>query len=140
MVPKRLSDFPSDFVKHSCARLGIVAASARREALGLAGCRSVRLHGVLGVECSNHSVPTILFKGLRDFISRPFFIFKCFYPYKTTGFGWNPRLFQRKWARDFRVPESPRSKFGDGGRGDLNYGPSAVSSFVFGGGATEKPQ
>ena len=58
-APKRLSDFPSDFVKHGCAQLGIVAASARREASGLAGCRPVRLHGVLGVECSNHSVPTI---------------------------------------------------------------------------------
>lgn len=67
MVPKRLSDFPSDFVKHGCARLGIVAASARREASGLAGCRSVRLHGVLGVECSNHSVPTIFFNDLAAF-------------------------------------------------------------------------
>jgi hypothetical protein len=63
-VPKRLSDFPSDFVKRGCAQLGIVAASARREASGLAGCRSVRLHGVLGVECSNHSVPTIFFNDL----------------------------------------------------------------------------
>ena len=60
MVPKRLSDFSSDFVKHGCARLGIVAASARREASVLAGCGSVRLHEVLGVECSNHSVPTII--------------------------------------------------------------------------------
>ena len=31
--PKRLSDFTSDFVKYGCALLGIVAASARREAL-----------------------------------------------------------------------------------------------------------
>ena len=37
-------------------------------------------HGVLGVECSNHSDPTIFFKGLRDFISRPFFIFFSFLP------------------------------------------------------------
>jgi len=49
---------------------------------------------VLGVECSNHSVPTILFKGLRDFISRPFFIFGRFYPHKTTGSGWSPHGFR----------------------------------------------
>ena len=55
-----LSDFPSDFVKHSCALLGIVAASARREALYLAGFSDLSLHGVLGGECSNHSVPTII--------------------------------------------------------------------------------
>ena len=59
MGPKRLSDFPSDFVKYGCALLGIVAASAKREALCLEGCRRFRLHGVLGGECSNHSVPTI---------------------------------------------------------------------------------
>jgi hypothetical protein len=40
--------------------LGIVAASAKREALGLAGFSDLRMHGVLGVECSNHSVPTII--------------------------------------------------------------------------------
>ena len=51
--------------------------------------------GVLGVECSNHSVPTIFFKGLRDFISRPLFVFKCFYPYKTTGSWWNLQLIPR---------------------------------------------
>jgi hypothetical protein len=31
---------------------------------------------------------------LRDFISRPFFIFGRFYPRKTTGSGWNPRGFR----------------------------------------------
>ena len=64
---KRLSDFTSDFVNYGSALLGIVAASARREALCLAACRGVRLHGVLGVECSNHSVPTILFNDLAAF-------------------------------------------------------------------------
>jgi hypothetical protein len=31
---------------------------------------------------------------LRDFISRPLFIFGRFYPYKTAGSGWNPRRFR----------------------------------------------
>lgn len=47
---KRLSDFSSDFVKHGCALLGIVAASAKREALCLAGSSGLCMHGVLGVE------------------------------------------------------------------------------------------
>lgn len=64
---KRLSDFASDFVNYGSALLGIVAASARREALCLAACIGVRLHGVLGVECSNHSVPTIFFNDLAAF-------------------------------------------------------------------------
>ena len=64
--PKRLSDFASDFVKYGCALLGIVAASAKREALYLAGYSDLSLHGVLGVECSNHSVPTILFNDLAQ--------------------------------------------------------------------------
>ncbi len=46
-----LSDFPSDFVKHGCALLGIVAASAKREALSLVACRDDGLNGVLVVEC-----------------------------------------------------------------------------------------
>jgi len=78
-VPKRLSDFPSDFVKRGCAQLGIVAASARREASGLAGCRSVRLHGVLGVECSNHSVPTIFFNDLAQLLRVGLFHGRDFY-------------------------------------------------------------
>ena len=45
----RLSDFTRDFVSYGSALLGIVAASARREALCLAACSGVRLHGVLGV-------------------------------------------------------------------------------------------
>ena len=62
----RLSDFTRDFVSYGSALLGIVAASARREALCLAACRGVRVHGVLGVECSNHSVPTIFFNDLAE--------------------------------------------------------------------------
>ncbi|CAI8811381.1 hypothetical protein EMIT0324P_11150 [Pseudomonas chlororaphis] len=46
--------------------MGIVAASAQREALYLAACSEIRLHGVLGVECSNHSVPTIFFNDLAQ--------------------------------------------------------------------------
>ena len=63
---KRPSDFSSDFVTHSSAQLGIVAASAKREALSLTACRDTSLNGVLGVECSNHSVPTILFNDLAQ--------------------------------------------------------------------------
>ena len=59
------SDFSSDFVTHGSALLGIVAASAKREALNLEACREVSLNGVLGVECSNHSVPTIFCKGIK---------------------------------------------------------------------------
>jgi hypothetical protein len=44
--PKRLSDFPSDFVKRGCALLGIVAASAKRETLYLVGSSDLSLHGV----------------------------------------------------------------------------------------------
>ena len=66
MEIKRPSDFSSDLVTHGSALLGIDAASAKREALCLAGCRGSRLHGVLGVECSNHSVPTILFNDLAQ--------------------------------------------------------------------------
>ncbi|WP_218196422.1 MULTISPECIES: hypothetical protein, partial [unclassified Pseudomonas] len=64
--PKSLSDFPSDFVKRGCALLGIVAASAKRGAFDLAGYSDLRMHGVLGVECSNHSVPTIFFNDLAQ--------------------------------------------------------------------------
>ena len=62
---------------------------------------------MLGVECSNHSVPTIYFKGLRDFISRPLFILLRFYPYKTTGSGWNPH-FLRGYERNISRECSPR--------------------------------
>ena len=62
---KRPSDFSSDFVTHGSALLGIVAASTKREALKLAACRDTSVHGVLGVECSNHSVPTIFCKGIK---------------------------------------------------------------------------
>lgn len=58
---KRLSDFASDFVNYGSALLGIVAASARREALYLAGCRGVRLHGVLGV--GGHKIGPLLHHG-----------------------------------------------------------------------------
>ena len=61
------SDFSSDPVTHGSALLGVVAASAKREALKLAVCRDTSLNGVLGVECSNHSVPTILFNDLATF-------------------------------------------------------------------------
>ncbi len=63
---KRPSDFSSDSVTHGSALLGIVAASAKREALKLAACRDTSVHGVLGVECSNHSVPTIFFNDLAQ--------------------------------------------------------------------------
>ena len=62
----RLSDISSNFVNHGSALLGIVAASAKREALNLEACRETSLNGVLGVECSNHSVPTILFNDLAQ--------------------------------------------------------------------------
>ena len=62
--PKRPSDFSSDFVTHGSALLGIVAASTKREALNLEACRDTSPYGVLGVECSNHSVPTIFFNDL----------------------------------------------------------------------------
>ena len=64
MGGKRPSDFSSDLVTHGSAQFGIVAASAKCEALNLAACRDTSLNGVLGVECSNHSVPTILFNDL----------------------------------------------------------------------------
>ena len=60
------SDFSSDFVTHGSALLGIVAASAKREPSKLVACRDTSLNGVLGVECSNHSVPTILFNDLAQ--------------------------------------------------------------------------
>ena len=63
---KRPSDFSSDLVTHGSALLGIIAASAKREALNLEACRDSSLNGVLGVECSNHSVPTILFNDLAQ--------------------------------------------------------------------------
>ncbi len=63
----RLSDISSNFVNHGSALLGIVAASAKREALNLEACRETSLNGVLGVECSNHSVPTIFFNDLARF-------------------------------------------------------------------------
>ena len=59
------SDFSSNLVIHGSALLGIVAANAKREALNLAACRDTSLNGVLGVECSNHSVPTIFCKGIK---------------------------------------------------------------------------
>ena len=62
---KRPSDFSSDVVTHGSALLGIVAASSKREALNLAACRDASPHGGLGVECSNHSVPTIFCKGIK---------------------------------------------------------------------------
>ena len=65
MEIKRPSDFSSDFVTNGWALLGIVAASAKREALSLGACRDTSLNGVLGVECSNHSVPTIFCKGIK---------------------------------------------------------------------------
>ena len=65
---KRPSDFPSDLVIHGSALLGIVAASAKREALNLEAYRETSLNGVLGVECSNHSVPTILFNDLAQLL------------------------------------------------------------------------
>ena len=61
----RLSDISSNFVNHGSALLGIVAASTKREALNLEACRETSLNGVLGVECSNHSVPTIFCKGIK---------------------------------------------------------------------------
>ena len=61
---KKPSDFSSDSVTHGSALLGIVAASANRETLNLEACRVTSLNGVLGVECSNHSVPTIFFNDL----------------------------------------------------------------------------
>jgi len=59
------SNFSSSFVTHGPAQLGTVAASAKREALNLEACRDTSLNGVLGVECSNHSVPTIFCKGIK---------------------------------------------------------------------------
>ena len=63
---KRPSDFSSDIVTHGSALLRIVAASAKREPSKLVACRDTSLNGVLGVECSNHSVPTILFNDLAQ--------------------------------------------------------------------------
>ena len=63
---KRPSDISSDFVTHGSALLSIVAASAKCEALSLEACRDTSLNGVLGVECSNHSVPTIFFNDLAQ--------------------------------------------------------------------------
>ena len=62
---KRASDFSSDVVTHGSALLGVVAASAKREPSKLVACRDTSLNGVLGVECSNHSVPTIFCKGIK---------------------------------------------------------------------------
>lgn len=39
---------PSDFVTHGSALLGIVAASAKREAFNLGACRDTSLNGGLG--------------------------------------------------------------------------------------------
>ena len=64
-VNNRPSEFSSDIVTYGSALLGIVAASAKREAVNLAACRYTSLNGVLGVECSNHSVPTIFCKGIK---------------------------------------------------------------------------
>ena len=49
---KSPSDFSSDFVTHYSALLGIVAASAKCEALNLVACRDTSLNGVLGVYLS----------------------------------------------------------------------------------------
>ena len=65
-VAKKASDFSSNLVTRGSALLGIVAASAKREALNLEACRDTSLNGVLGVECSNHSVPTIFFNDLAQ--------------------------------------------------------------------------
>ena len=46
---KKPSYFSSDFVTSGTALLGIVAASAKREALNLEACRDTSLNGVLGV-------------------------------------------------------------------------------------------
>jgi len=51
---------------------------------------------VLGVECSNHSVLTILFKGLRDFISRPLFMFGRFTPTKRLALDGISKWYQRR--------------------------------------------
>ena len=71
----RPSDFSSDLVTRGSALLGIVAASAKREAFNLEACRDTSLNGVLGVECSNHSVPTILFNDLGQCL--PHWPFSC---------------------------------------------------------------
>ena len=52
---------------HGRASWGVVAASARCKALISLGFSEIFKHGVLGVECSNHSVPTILFNDLATF-------------------------------------------------------------------------
>ena len=72
---KRPSDFSSNLVTHGSALLGIVAASAKREPSKLVACRDTSLNGVLGVECSNHSVPTIFFNDLGQ--CPPHWPFSC---------------------------------------------------------------
>ena len=51
---------------HGRASWGVVAASARCKALISLGFKELCKHGVLGVECSNHSVPTIFFNDLAQ--------------------------------------------------------------------------
>ena len=54
-------------VKLSCASLGIDCSGCPRKHLLCKGFFDLSPHGVLGVECSNHSVPTILFNDLATF-------------------------------------------------------------------------
>ena len=51
---------------HGKASWGVVAASAGCKALISLGFSEICKHGVLGVECSNHSVPTIFFNELAQ--------------------------------------------------------------------------
>ena len=55
-----------ELVKLSCASLGIDCSGCPRKHLLYKGFFGLSPHGVLGVECSNHSVPTILFNDLAQ--------------------------------------------------------------------------
>ncbi len=54
-------------VNFSYARCGTVCSERPHNSLFLKGFHTYCTHGVLGVECSNHSVPTILFSDLATF-------------------------------------------------------------------------
>ena len=94
---KRPSDFSSDVFTHGSALLGIVAANARREPSKLVACRDTSLNGVLGVECSNHSVPTIFFNDLAQ-LSRVGLFHVC---EKTPTSSW--AVMNSRFCRTFAV-------------------------------------